>query len=138
MIKLFATDLDGTLLLKSFPGADSKIIESLKKTIELGYEIALVTGRNLTEIKMEEELWKLPVNIISMNGGLLLDKNRNIIKKNTFSKEALTFFVNEFYNHPFEYLGADNKWVSTSKEVLKKNYFSSMSIESLKKMERLK
>ena len=54
MIKLFATDLDGTLLLSKQPGCDEKIYNTLKQMIDKNYLMCFATGRNLREIEMEE------------------------------------------------------------------------------------
>lgn len=93
MIKLFATDLDGTLLLSKQPGCDEKIYNTLKQMIDKNYLMCFATGRNLREIEMEEYLWRLPAYVVSMNGAIILDQKHNLLKSYPFHMKLQKPFV---------------------------------------------
>ena len=116
MIKLFATDLDGTLLLSKQPGCDEKIYNTLKQMIDKNYLMCFATGRNLREIEMEEYLWRLPAYVVSMNGAIILDQKHNLLKSYPFSYEVTKAICEEFANYPLEFLGMRDKWVQQDKE----------------------
>lgn len=129
MIKLFASDLDGTLLLPKFPSVDDKISACLDKVIEQECGFVVATGRNLTEIKTEEALWKRPLYFVAMNGALILDTDKSVIQKNCFSEQLLESIATAFGDTPFEYLGADAKWCSVSKQKIVENYQKNFHID---------
>lgn len=81
MIKLVATDLDGTLL-----GNDNKVsiqnIKTIKYYNEQGVKFAICTGRTMSEvyhIDNIEDVLPYIDNIIYTNGASCIDKNRNMI-----------------------------------------------------------
>ncbi|WP_186576716.1 HAD family hydrolase [Aquibacillus kalidii] len=89
MLKLFATDLDGTLL-----GKGNHIIDedkhAIHRLISQGIEFAVATGR------MDRDIVKILTDIeakghrISQNGAFVFDKENRRLYKQTFNKEVST------------------------------------------------
>lgn len=93
--KAIALDLDGTLL-------NSKRIISkahrdiLKELDELGIEIIIATGRGLSSaLKVTKDL-NFHYTIVSNNGAIAVDENRNVLFTETIEKEVLEFIRKEF------------------------------------------
>jgi HAD-superfamily hydrolase, subfamily IIB len=109
MIKLFASDLDGTLL-NPHHVIDSKIVKTLEDVVEAGYSFSVATGRSMGGIKVNQELWDLPIYLIAMNGALILNKEREIIHIQPMDKDVVVDILTDFPNNFMEY--------STENEVL--------------------
>lgn len=122
MIQLFVSDLDGTLALPKHPGIDEKILSCFDQVMKQGKEIAIASGRNITELKTERALWEKNIYFIAMNGALILGKNKEVIQKKCMDPQVLDFLLQEYPTYAFEYLGADAKWCLVSKEVIIENY----------------
>jgi len=84
LIKLFVSDLDGTLLKK-----DITITESDKKALEAlklgGAQIAIATGRMDIEIKKIQKMIEESFHRISQNGAFAYTKDDLLLHKNTFN-----------------------------------------------------
>lgn len=84
MYKLFATDMDGTLLNSNHEITDHTI-KSLKKIKELGLTIVLCTGRPINGLAVyKEQLSGLVDYTISYNGGLIEDVHNDKILHKCF------------------------------------------------------
>lgn len=77
-IKLFVTDMDGTLLNSEHKISEENL-EALKELKETGTEIMVATGRVDTMVKAYIRQLGLKAPVISCNGGLI----RNILTKET-------------------------------------------------------
>lgn len=85
MIKLFATDLDGTLI-SSGNRVKEKDAKAIRKAHEKGAEIVIATGRNYSELP--ETVTELPVRyFVTANGSELYDREEDRI----ISNDCLTF-----------------------------------------------
>ena len=75
MIKLIATDLDGTLFYPKnrFFGIPSKNRGFLKDFIAKGGKVVLVSGRNIKVISKVERQLHYPVDFLGCNGGYFYD-----------------------------------------------------------------
>ena len=113
MINIIASDLDGTLLNKDYK-LDSYIETCLKQLQQRKQEFVVVTGRTLHGVYSLSYFKTNPVYIIAMNGALILDKNKNVIYKNTIGKEEII----DIYQHfsYIEYISEDKIYMSVSKE----------------------
>ena len=78
--KIFYFDVDGTLLDNKSNSISKSTIFSLKKLKELGYKVALCTGRTyegILEAKIESLIeWD---GYVLANGSVVLDRNKNLI-----------------------------------------------------------
>ena len=96
MIKIFITDLDGTLIYKAQshinPSLKNKI--AIKKLIEKDIKFAIATGRLENSILDVEKKIEIPTYKISVNGAVISDtENKNIyssyIKSSVFDQLKL-------------------------------------------------
>lgn len=98
MRKLFATDLDGTLLEnhKSITEDNYKHIQKLKA---FNHCFTIATGRGYDYIEFLKMQYEMDVDyFILLNGALIIDKYTNIIKHEIIHKETVKAIVSEFYN----------------------------------------
>lgn len=86
-MKLFVTDLDGTLL-SEVTHASTENLDALKKLKEHGYELVIASGRPLNSIE-EMNFMELKPYIISLNGAILYDPNKTILLEKAFNIEQL-------------------------------------------------
>lgn len=121
---LFATDLDGTLLLPQVPGCDARIEEGLMKALAAGHELVFITGRNYQELYNEKAIWQMPAYIIGMNGSIILDKQRRIIYQNVLDKDIVKKIFDEYHDLPFEYIAFDQKMVTVDKKTFREHFQS--------------
>lgn len=73
MIRLFASDLDGTLL-NAHHQFDERIVDGIRRLLAEGAAFAIATGRGNKQCaipEIESDVYK-----ICMNGALILDKKR--------------------------------------------------------------
>ncbi|MYL38339.1 HAD family hydrolase [Halobacillus litoralis] len=115
MIKLFVTDLDGTLL-----GQDHYIknedVDALKKMIEHGTPLAVASGRMDHEIS--EVLKRVGVNghRVSQNGAFVFDNQNKPVHAKTFDPDLARRIVHEIDAEPMV------KTVSTADETFTKEH----------------
>jgi Cof subfamily protein (haloacid dehalogenase superfamily) len=98
MRKLFATDLDGTLLENHrFITEDN--YRHIQKLETLNHCFAIATGRGYDRVEFLIEEYKLNVDyFILLNGALIIDKHNKVIKHEFIPSEVLEAIVVEFYN----------------------------------------
>lgn len=119
LINIIASDLDGTLLNKDFK-LDSYIESCLDQLQKRKKEFVVVTGRTLHGVYSLSYLKNNPFYIIAMNGALILDKNKNVIYKNSIGKGEVKDIYQHFSN--IEYISEDKIDMSISKEEYLKYY----------------
>ncbi|NSL50850.1 HAD family hydrolase [Calidifontibacillus erzurumensis] len=102
MIKMFVSDLDGTLLT-----IDNKVrdddIEAINKALEAGIDICLASGRKDIDIRAVATMicpkWNEPEFYrISQNGAFIFSKNNEALHKTAFDPEI----AREVYNRVIE------------------------------------
>ena len=86
MIKLFISDLDGTLIHKAKQGIEpnEENIRAVKNLRDNNIEFAVATGRFDKHILDIEKYVDSRNYRIGMNGGTIYDKENNLIWENTF------------------------------------------------------
>lgn len=113
MIKLFATDLDGTLLAKNHQ-ADEKINAMVHRVFDEGKYLTLATGRTAHRAKPDEI--DRPVYLICMNGAMIQDLDGSILYQDVMDKEVLKELLMEFEELDFDFIGPEKTYRRTSKE----------------------
>lgn len=88
MIKLIASDMDGTLLNSNHTISQGNI-EAIRKAQELGVKFAIVTGRSYDGVKPIADEFNLDCEYILMNGSEYRDRNGNILENITIDKEKV-------------------------------------------------
>lgn len=77
-IKLIATDIDGTIMKHDFT-FNPEIKDCVKKLTQKGVKVVLVTGRMHSATEFIAEELNLDTPIVSYQGGLIKDKNGNVL-----------------------------------------------------------
>lgn len=88
MIKLFAFDIDGTLLDNKSKVPDSSI-EALKKLDDAGIKVVLASGRVFSSVKYNQNLLNIKGPIVATNGSLISLDGRNIYKTYPLEEDKL-------------------------------------------------
>lgn len=93
-VEIFYFDVDGTL----FDNHTHQIYESTKKALkklkELGYKVALCTGRPPSDLGNVKDLIEWDGYVLS-NGSLIFDENFNLIHENAFERDFIIDFIKE-------------------------------------------
>lgn len=87
MIKLIATDIDGTILKHNFK-FNQEVKDCIKKLTNNGIKVVLVTGRMHSAADYIAEELCLETPIVSYQGGLIKHKNKILYEKNLNPKYA--------------------------------------------------
>lgn len=101
MIKLFASDLDGTLLPRSHQ-FDEIIVASIEKIVDSGHYFTIATGRDsgMTALNgLENKIYQ-----ICLNGALIKSPEGTILKKELIDKDVLKLILEEFDDLNLEFL----------------------------------
>lgn len=77
MIKLFASDLDGTLL-NAFHQTDAAILKALREVIAAGAHFAIATGRTVTS-GSEQGFEDIPIDIVGSNGAIIRESSGKLV-----------------------------------------------------------
>lgn len=126
MIKLFASDLDGTLLNERHE-SDEIILNAIKKVKENNRYFTVATGRDLTGCFRNTDFDKMGIYIICMNGAYIVNPNQEIIFKQAINKMFIEELLNEFSNIHFDFITTKKTYTLSKKEDYLK-YFASLSI----------
>lgn len=120
MIKLFASDLDGTLLSEG-THINEQDISSIQAMIEQGIEFAVATGRMDRDILEVARSIGSQAHRVSQNGSIVTHKNNELIAASYFTKEQ-----SERLHHAMEAVGnmytvttADEVYVTKEYEIMK-------------------
>ncbi|QCX25227.1 Cof-type HAD-IIB family hydrolase [Companilactobacillus futsaii] len=102
MIKLIASDMDGTLLNEKMEVSDRNI-QAIKDAQKAGIEFLIATGRGLSEAKPFLRNQVHP-GYITLNGAEVFDSDEKLISSNPISTESQNKVVDYFhkYNVYFE------------------------------------
>lgn len=103
MIKLFASDLDGTLLNREHD-IDNMIRQTIRKVEQAGGIVAIATGRSplMCDMLKDENLY-----MCSNNGALILDDHGTILDKTLIDKTVLKTILEQFKDEPLQYVETD-------------------------------
>ncbi|UOQ92611.1 HAD family hydrolase [Halobacillus shinanisalinarum] len=132
MIKLFITDLDGTLL-----GMDhyikQKDIDSFRQLINHNVELAIATGRMEHEIAEVLRRMELKGHRISQNGAFVHGQNDLLIHSETFTKTIADHVIANIQDYPMvttvstatdTYTTEHNEWI----DVINKQLFHDITV----------
>lgn len=79
MIKLIASDMDGTLLDKNH-GISEENIAAIKEAESKGIKFVIVTGRSYDDVRPIIEQYDLDCECVALNGAAYYDKDGNILE----------------------------------------------------------
>ena len=115
MSKLFASDLDGTLL-NILHTTDFIILHYIKKLIKKGHYFTIATGRNMRPSHIKHDFKDLDVYCIGMNGAIILHNNQ-IIYKRIINKKIVKDILDKFPLINFEFISENHVYVKCGSEV---------------------
>lgn len=96
-MKILASDLDGTLIKEQ--KISKKDLDALKKLKENGHKVIVSTGRTLSGVQSVFNDFPFEYDyLVLCNGGLVLNKNNEIIHDKSIDYTIKNSIVNEFYN----------------------------------------
>lgn len=112
MIKLFATDLDGTLLGITHR-VDETVLNTIKEVRRNQRYFTIATGRSYVEglDSVKDEIYQ-----IRQNGAVIFDPRGEMIYQSLIDKNVLKDILEELSEYHLDYVGADKIYVLESKE----------------------
>ena len=116
MIKLFISDLDGTLIHEPKTGIEpnQRNLDAVKKLYENNIEFAIATGRYDYHILEIEKYVDSSNYRIGLNGGTIYDKENVLIRENAFSYDKAKELMEDIKNN---YINDINYFVILSSKV---------------------
>lgn len=136
-MKLFVTDLDGTLL-----NSDHELTENskntLKKAMSMGIPVCIATGRSYRDILQIFSDFEEQPYIISSNGASLYDEAGNKLHGVSIPKNQVRDIVNYLKAHHLQFEVADDDYTYVTKwgiDLLKKELEDVGAIDQRKKKE---
>ena len=109
MIKLIASDMDGTLLNDKMAVSDRNI-QAIKNAQKAGIEFLIATGRSLEEAKpfLKD---RVHPGYITLNGAEIYDKDENLISSNPISEASKVKVINYLKEHQIYFEVVTNKGI---------------------------
>lgn len=115
MIKLFASDLDDTLLNDHV--TDEIVLGAIDKIIDAGRSFAVATGRTMYRTQAENMgFYGRNIYFIVMSGAQIRDSNWNILYQKKLDSGFIKRFVSNFPDLYVEFAGVEKKFFMQSKE----------------------
>ena len=116
MIRLFASDLDGTLLNGEHE-VDDVIRDALRQITAAGKYFTAATGRQMRADQMAETGFdEIDMYNVNMNGALIVDNKGQILRKKSISQKFLRALLEAFPTLSFEFHGPEYTYVRISRE----------------------
>lgn len=102
MIKLIASDLDGTLF-SSHMNVSSENLSAIKRAQANGIEFIVATGRSASESHVAFEKLGLKVAFINVNGAMVFDRKHQLVAENPLSKQQVRLISQILDDHGVYY-----------------------------------
>lgn len=112
VIRLFASDLDGTLLNIAH-GVDRTILSSVREVCDCDRHFAIATGRCMRS-SASFGFAGLPVSVICANGSLVYDADGALIHHDLLDRAFLEELLSAFPKLPFAFIATDHTYVTAS------------------------
>ena len=114
LIRLFASDLDGTLF-NALHQTDRAILSQLRRVLDAGRHVALATGR---AVRLASSLGfgDLPLETVSANGALVCDARGELLRFSRLDPEVLGLLLSAFPTVCFSCIAADGTYVRGTRE----------------------
>ena len=113
-MKIFASDLDGTLLNKDYQ-TDERINNCIQKVVDHHDLFVIVTGRSINGIS-NLDFVKNTSYLIVMNGAIILDNQFKILKETTIDRDVIKAIYKNYQSDNVEYISGKNIYMTISRE----------------------
>jgi Cof subfamily protein (haloacid dehalogenase superfamily) len=113
VIKLFAADLDGTLL-NAFHATDPVILGALRRVRSAGAHFSIATGRTLRDNRAFG--FEGNVAVVCANGALVLGEDGRLVRSSVIDAGFVGQLVRAFPAVPLEYITAEHTYHVGSEE----------------------
>ena len=130
MIKLFASDLDGTLLNATHM-VDPVIVSALRTVTKSGAHFAVATGRTMRS-PSDFGFHGVDIEAVCSNGSIILDRDGNTIYHSDVDKGVLEEMLRTFPQVCFECVGLDRTYVTGSPQDQLAGFVATGAIEKVK------
>ena len=120
MIKLFACDLDGTLL-NAFHDTDRVILRAVREIAASGAHIAIATGRTMAS-SHDHGFQGAPVELLGSNASIIRDSTGRVLKTFPLDKAVLEDLLRAFPDVCFECVAPDGTFATGTPEALDKGF----------------
>lgn len=124
MIKLIASDLDGTLLNKNH-NTDWFILNTIDRVLKSGRFFVVATGRAMMGNQFEELFGNRAVYRILNNGSLIVNNKHEVIYEKTIDQSVIEELLDHFPEIMFDFITKDKILMTTSED----DYLSAYEIE---------
>lgn len=99
MIKLIASDLDGTILLNGAQSVDDSLIKTIDRIVDMGYIFAPASGRQINSLRLLFSSIADKLMYIGENGALVKYKGDTIVK-NAMDKQLALEIIEDTMKQP--------------------------------------
>ena len=99
MIKLIASDLDGTILLNGAQSVDASLIKTIDRIVDMGYIFAPASGRQINSLRTLFSPIADKLMYIGENGALVKYKGNTIVK-NAMNKDLALEIIEDVMKQP--------------------------------------
>jgi len=140
MIKLIATDIDGTLVKDSSPEIYPEIIEAIKELTDQGIVFVVASGRSFESIRRMFSEVEDRIGYIAENGAHIVYKGENLLVTPMDEKWA-TEIIDQLdaYEKPFDYVVStpkgsvlSTKSSNSFRELMETGYHNKITIADMK------
>lgn len=114
MIKLFASDLDGTLL-NTFHATDRVILNAARAIVAAGAHLVLATGRTVISAR-DLGFGDIPVEAVGSNGSIIRDGEGKLLKTFPIDQAALEDMLRAFPAICFDCVAPEGSFVTGTPE----------------------
>ena len=126
MIKLIATDMDGTLL-NLFHTTDLYVLETINKINESDVALCFATARHMHKHMLKRlGLMSKHFFTIGMNGAIIKDDRGNILRMSPIDKDTLSALIDNLPIKDFMFFDENNSYTTLSRNEFKGAMFKSI------------
>ena len=126
MIKLIATDMDGTLL-NLFHTTDLYVLETINKINESDINLCFATARHMHKHMLKRlGLMSKHFFAIGMNGAIIKDDRGNILRMSPIDKDTLSALIDNLPIKDFMFFDENNSYTTLSRNEFKGAMFKSI------------
>ena len=136
MIKLFASDLDGTLF-NIFHETDGAILRRLRRVLAAGRHVVLASGRCVRR-PADLGFGDLPIESVGANGAHVVGRDGEVLRHVTIEAAAIEELLAAFPQVCFSCIGRDHTYVRGTREQHRAGYVMPRGVAGMVMRRRLR